>query len=109
MLLTTRRDTAGSTFTLREVSLLAQCPAQAVGKRWMRLMLQIQRERRQQLGGTAGGEAGGEGGAEGGGGAGGGAGGPVVAVGAGSSRAPAPASLDPALLLERFVSTLHSL
>ena len=46
MLLTTRRDTAGSTFTLREVALLAQCPAQAVGARWMRLMLQIQQERR---------------------------------------------------------------
>ena len=44
VLLTTRRDTAGSTFMLREVALLAQCPAQAVGKRWMRLMLQLQRE-----------------------------------------------------------------
>tara|TARA_B100000795_G_C22604531_1_gene362582 strand:- start:170 stop:325 length:156 start_codon:yes stop_codon:yes gene_type:complete len=50
VLLTTRRDTAGSTFTLREVALLAQCPAQAVGARWMRLMLQIQQERRQRLG-----------------------------------------------------------
>ena len=44
VLLTTRRDTAGSTFTLREVALLAQCPAQAVGARWMRLMLQIQQD-----------------------------------------------------------------
>ena len=70
VLLTTRRDTAGSTFTLREVSLLAQCPAQAIGARWMRLMLQIQQERRQQLcgtadqGGAADGAAGGAAGAE---------------------------------------------